>query len=297
MATSLREWMPWLARGWRTAVQVIARLREHDSMLTAAGCAFYATLSLIPAITMLMSVYGLAFNPRTVEPQLQLLKGLLPPEAATLIVHQVQALISHHPQNLGLSLGLSALFTWWSASSAITSMLSALNQAYNAIERRSFLRFQLTSLSLTLAATLCAVLAIALLVALPAIAQFFGVSARAKGLVHAASLVVMIGYVIALLAGLYKFGPSVRKVRRRRLWAGTLVATALGLIAAQLFTVYVQRIASFDATYGPLAAVAGVMLWFWLSIFATLAGAELNSVLEMRADQPPEVIGSIRSAG
>jgi membrane protein len=169
-----------------------------------------------------------------------------------------------------------------------------LNQAHNTIERRSFLRFQVTSLALTLAATLCAVLAIALLVALPAIAAFFYVPARARWAVHTASLVVMVGYVFGLLALLYKFGPSVRRVRRRRLWAGTLVATVLWLAAAQLFTVYVQRIASFDTTYGPLAAVAGVRLWFWLSIFATLAGAELNSVLEMRIDQTPEVTGSAR---
>ncbi len=261
----------------------------------AAGCAFYATLSLIPAITMLMSLYGLAFNPRTVEPQLELLRGLLPPEAATLIVRQVHALVSHHPRNLGLSLGLSTLFTWWSASSATTSMLSALNQAYNASERRSLRRFQLTSLALTLAATLCAVLALALLVALPAVAQFFGVPPREKGWVHAASLVVMIGYVFGMLAALYRFGPSVRPVRHHRIWPGTIVATVLWPVAALLFTVYVQRIASFDATYGPLAAVAGVMLWFWLSIFATLAGAELNSVLEMRAGEQAEAVtGSVR---
>jgi membrane protein len=117
-------WAPWLARAWRTAGEMIGRLREYDSILTAAGCAFYATLSLIPAITMLISLYGLAFNPRTVEPQLALLRGMLQPDAETLIVRQVQALLSHHPQNLGLSLGLSALFIWWSASSATTSIMS-----------------------------------------------------------------------------------------------------------------------------------------------------------------------------
>lgn len=297
MAISLRVpngWMPRLARWWRITAQVAGRVREHSSMLVAAGCAFYATLSLFPAITMLMSLYGLAFNPRTIMPQLDLLRGLLPPEAETLIVRQVYALVSHRAQNLSLSLGLSALFTWWSASSATASILSALNQAYNAIERRGFFRFQLVSLTLTLGATLCAILAIALLVALPAIAHFIGVPPRAKGLVHAASLAVMIAYVAGLLAALYKFGPSVRPVRHHRILQGTIVATALWLMCAQLFTVYVERIASFDVTYGPLAAVAGVMLWFWLSFFATLAGAELNSVLEMRAHETEKVSESVR---
>lgn len=291
---ALDRWAPWLARGWSAIAQVVGRLREHDSMLVAAGCAFYATLSLFPAISMLISVYGLLFNPLTVEPQLELMRGLLPKDVETLITRQVHALVSHRPQTLGLSLILGALFTWWSASSAITSMLSALNQAYNAVERRGYVKFLLISMALTLAATLCAVLALALLVALPAVAEFLLVSAHAKGLVHAASLAVVMAYVVGLLAALYKFGPSVGPVRHHRVLAGTIVATVLWLVAALLFTVYVQRIASFDATYGPLATVAGVMLWFWLSIFATLAGAELNSVLEMRAGEQAEAVtGSV----
>ena len=45
----------------------------------------------------------------------------------------------------------------------------------------------------------------------------------------------------------------------------------------------------------PLATVAGVMLWFWLSIFATLAGAELNAVLEMQqAERMKRIIESVR---
>src|SRR5262249_34871827 len=153
---------------------------------------------------------------------------------------------------------------------ATTSMLSALNQAYNAVEQRGYVRFLFTSMALTLAATLCAVLALALLVALPAVGEFFHLSGHAEGLGHGASLTLVIVYVLGLLAGLYKFGPALRP---RRILPGTVVATALWLVAALLFTIYVQRIASFDATYGPLATVAGVMLWFWLSIFATLAGA------------------------
>jgi membrane protein len=281
---------PWFRRWWQAVGRVVARLQEHESMLVAAGCAFYATLSLFPAISMLISVYGLLFNPLTVEPQLALMHAFLPTDVEALITRQVHTLVSHHTQALGLSLILSALFTWWSASSATTSMMSALNQAYNAIERRGYFKFLLISMALTLAATLCAVLVLALLVALPAVAEFFHVSKYAKGLVHAASLLVVICYAVGLLAALYKFGPSVRPVRHHRILPGTIVATVLWLVAALLFTVYVQRIASFDATYGPLATVAGVMLWFWLSIFATLAGAELNSVLEMESAKRGENI-------
>ena len=49
--------------------------------LTSAGCAFYATLALFPLITMLISIYGLVFDPVTVEPQLEAVRGLLPRDA------------------------------------------------------------------------------------------------------------------------------------------------------------------------------------------------------------------------
>ena len=60
---------------------VIGALKESSSdrvSLAAAGCAYYATLALFPAISMLISVYGLAFNVRSVEGQLQVLRDLLP---------------------------------------------------------------------------------------------------------------------------------------------------------------------------------------------------------------------------
>ena len=61
---------------------------------------------------------------------------------------------------------------------------------------------------------------------------------------------------------------------------GVLLATLLWLVSSALFTVYATHFASFGSVYGPLAAVAAVMLWFWVSAYVVLLGAELNSALE-----------------
>ncbi len=45
---------------------------------------------------------------------------------------------------------------------------------------------------------------------------------------------------------------------------------------------YVGHLASYDVTYGPLGAVAGVMIWFWLSAYVVLLGAELNAERELQ---------------
>ena len=76
--------IPW--RGWRQVIRrTYLEMISDRISLAAAGCAFYATLALFPAITMLISIYGLIFDPMTVEPQLQVLGGLLPSAAFALI--------------------------------------------------------------------------------------------------------------------------------------------------------------------------------------------------------------------
>ncbi|MBC7637241.1 MAG: YihY/virulence factor BrkB family protein, partial [Acetobacteraceae bacterium] len=45
---------------------------------------------------------------------------------------------------------------------------------------------------------------------------------------------------------------------------------------------YVGRFAGYDATYGPLAAAIGVMMWFWVTAYIVLFGAQLNSQLELQ---------------
>jgi len=45
----------------------------------------------------------------------------------------------------------------------------------------------------------------------------------------------------------------------RRITPGTLLATALWLVASGLLDVYIDHIGSFSATYGPIGAVVGIM--------------------------------------
>ena len=53
--------------GWRRVILGTLQEATTDKIsLAAAGCGFYATLSLFPAISVLISVFGLAFNVRAV---------------------------------------------------------------------------------------------------------------------------------------------------------------------------------------------------------------------------------------
>src|ERR1700741_2160343 len=84
--------------------------------LVAAGCAFYATLALFPTITMLISLYGLAYNPDTVQPQLHYLRTFMPPAAFSLISDRITSIVAQPTKGLGLSFVVSLLISFWSST-------------------------------------------------------------------------------------------------------------------------------------------------------------------------------------
>jgi membrane protein len=287
--------IPWA--GWkrvlhRTGTEIIT----DRISLVAAGCAFYATLALFPTITMIISIYGLVFDPTTVEPQLAALRDLLPPSAYHLISDRVHVLVSKPPGALTFSLLVSVGIALWSSATGTKSILGALNLAYEEREKRSFISFQLIALGMTLGGMVAAAVGIALLVLLPAALTFLGVSTGAQVLVHLASFTMLVAFVLLALSMLYRFGPSRRSPSWSWVTPGALVATMLWVLASALFSYYVGHLASYDATYGPLGAVIGVMMWFYVTAFVVLLGAELNAELELQTvrdstGEPERVIG------
>jgi membrane protein len=79
---------------------------------------------------------------------------------------------------------------------------------------------------------------------------------------------------------LYAHGPSRTPPPGARVMPGTALATLLWLLSSYILSLYVGKLANFDATYGSIGAVVGIMLWFYVSAYAALLGAELNAQLE-----------------
>lgn len=266
---------------WHALLTRTLRASTTDRMsLAAAGCAFYATLALFPAISMVISIGGMVLDPVTAEQQLVALSGLLPAPAYGLIVDRVHQLVHQSSGSLSVRLLVSLVLTFWSSASGAKSVLSAVNVAYDVTEQRPFLQFQLVGLSVTLVSFLCAVLAVAVLLLLPAAVALVGLSSYAGALAHAAGLVMLIGFFFVATALLYRYGPSRPPPPHPRIKPGATLATVLWLIASELLSLYVSKLGTFGATYGSLGAAIGVMLWFYVTAYAILLGAELNARME-----------------
>ena len=288
MAPTARRigWWGWLAAVVAATMRGVASDRVS---LAAAGCAFYATLALFPAIAILVFVYGLMFDPRTVVPQMKVLKELLPDAAFQLITQRLISLVSQPRGTLGIGLVISTSVAFWSSATGTKSIFSALNIAYGVPERRGIVRFQLTAFAMTICAILGAILAIALLVFLPVAIAFIGFASHQAALLNLGSLGVMMLFVMLALRLLYRFGPCHFDEHgndiRHRIGPGAAVATVVWLLASVALSFYISHLSSYDATYGPLGAVVGLMMWFYASAYAVLLGAELNAVLERHAER------------
>jgi membrane protein len=260
---------------------VIAAGRATSSQrvsLVAAGCAFYATLALFPTITMLISLYGLVYDPNTVQPQLHYLRSFMPPAAFSLISDRIQDVVSQPVRGLGISFLISLALSLWSSSTGTKSVLNALTLAYDEVETRGMIRFQLVSLGMTLIAVIGAALAVGVLVLIPILIAFVGLSGYAKILVALLSFAAMVAFVVVALGLLYRFGPA--GTARTFYAPGAGLATLIWLLGSWAFGLYVGRFAAYSATYGPLSTLIGLMMWFYLTAYVVLFGAEVNAALD-----------------
>ena len=287
--------MSWL--GWRAVLRrTMVEMLTDRVALVAAGCAFYGTLALFPGISMLISVYGLVFDPVTVLPQLAVLRDFLPPSAFQLISERVQMLVSKPPGSLTLSLSFSIAVTLWSSAAGAKSIMAALNLAYEERERRSFLAYQAMAFTITFCVLGGTTMGIGLLLALPPVLEFLGFTSHEQTLIRMATYGMLALAVMAALSLLYRYGPDRSAPRWSWVTPGSVLATAIWLLASSLFSYYVAKFATYDATYGPLGTVVAVMMWFYVTAYAVLLGAELNSELELQTvrdstDGPPMPLG------
>jgi membrane protein len=97
-------------------------------------------------------------------------------------------------------------------------------------------------------------------------------------LVDIAGFGAMVSFVVVSLGLLYRYGPA--GAGRIFFAPGAAVATFVWLLGSWGFGLYVGHFAAYDALYGPLATLIGLMMWFYLTAYAVLLGAELNAALD-----------------
>jgi membrane protein len=160
------------------------------------------------------------------------------------------------------------------------AIFDALNLIYDEDEKRGLIWLNVVSLFFTICAIAGAGLAIALVVVFPVLLAAFGLTSSDQPIIGYLRWPVMFVLIILGLAVLYRYGPSRRLAKWRWISVGSVFACLTWLAVSALFSWYLGNFANYNATYGALGAVVGLMMWMWLSTIVVLVGAELNSEIE-----------------
>jgi membrane protein len=276
------------SRSWKEILTgTYNSISDDRVMAVAAGVTFYGLLAIFPAIAALVSLYGLVADPLVIRGHLEQLSSLLPGGAIEVVGDQIQRVSEAGTGTLGISSLVSLAIAIWGANAGVKAMFDALNVAYGAKEERSFIKLNLVSLAFTVGAIVFAIIALSTIVVLPIVLKYVGLDATFEALLRYGRW-PLIWLVVALaLAFLYRFGPT-DSLDPKWHWItwGSAMASLLWIAASALFSWYASNFGSYNATYGSLGAVIGLMTWMWISATVIIMGAELNSEIEKAADEP-----------
>jgi membrane protein len=283
------------ARGWG----VLLRRATHHFLhlrlpVVSAGIAFFAVLSIAPMLICAMSLYAAVNSPAQASEQLSAMSEVLPADLQPVVDSQVRSITTASAGVLSVHGLVGLLLALTTATTAMMSLIEALNLVYREVETRGFVRRLLLAVSFVAAG----VVLVGAVITVGAVASrtLDDLPTVLRPVAPVLAWVILAVLVSAVFAVLYRFGPDRKQARWRwTTWGATgatavWVATTLGLFA------YVEELGTYSTTYGSLAGAAIGMFWVWLSVLLVLAGAAVNGESEHQTTRD-STVGPDRPAG
>ncbi len=220
----------------------------------------------------------------------------LPADATSVLRGQLQTVIESRNGGI-LSAGIVG--TVLAASAGMNSLIKAMNRVHDVAENRPFVKKYAAIFGLTVLAGAFIVLAFAVMFAGQVFGQQIADKLGGQGayteLIRFGRWPVAVVLLVVAVAFLYWAAPAIR-MPFRLITPGALLFTAVWLLATYLFSLYVAHFSSYNKTYGALAGVVVLMIWFYLTAFILLLGAEVNAVIDQQM-QPEHARRSGLEAG
>ena len=252
--------------------------RKH-TMQMAAGLSYYFVMSLFPLLIVFAAAVAYLPVPNLFDQALGFASRFMPHESMGLVKAVLRQVITPHR---GKFMSFGIVGTIWAASGGFSSMMEALNVAYDVPESRPFWKTRPLAIGLTFLIGVMLVIALALMLVGP---DFGGWLAAKVGLGSVFIAVwpylrwsIAIAFAILAIELIYFFAPNVRQ-RFRRTLPGAALAVAGWLLLSWALGIYFQHFTNLNKTYGTLAAAIALMVWLYWTAFAILLGGEINADL------------------
>ncbi len=273
----------------RTTIEVVHKADRDRLLGLAAETAFFAVLTLFPALLVVAAVLGQLStiiggeNARRVEQGvLDFLDELLT-DTASPAIDTVRDLF----EGSGNALTIASLLALLSLSTAFSTLINTVNICYDVPETRGWWRRRWMGLLLGVGTVLTGALAVTLLVVGPLFGRGEDVVARIGLDAEYSVLWSFARWPLAFLS-LVLWATTMQHLTpaRRERWRydlpGGLLTAVLWLAASWGLNFYLETAVSASPVFGALGGGLILMAWFYLLCVAMLAGAELNAILLAR---------------
>lgn len=263
----------------RVMMRTVTEFVDDEMSTYASALAYQMLFSLFPFILFLIALIGFLHLPDFFS-WLRLQSELvLPPQA----LEQVNPVIDQLQQSKGGLLSVGIVIALWTASAGVRLMMSAMNAAYDVVERRPvWKRFPL-SIFYTVGIAGMLLIAAALMVLGPQVMGWIASQVGLEDFIVTVWTIVRWPVIVVLLmmavALIYYVMPDVKQ-EFRFITPGAVLSVVVWIIASLGFGLYVKTFANYNAMYGSIGAIIVLLLYFYISAAVLLLGAEMNAVIE-----------------
>lgn len=268
-------------KGWWDVVwRVKDQIAADNVSIIAGGLALFGLLAVFPSLAAAVAIYGLIGSPEAIAAQAQAYNELLPQGTLEIIQGQLNDLARQQSNTLGAGIFLGFLLAIWSARRGMVALMTAMNVAYNEQERRGFFHRLALSLLFTLCGVVGFVLVVLLGLAVPVLIGLLPLGGAGEWVLLSTRWALLWAIAALALSALYRFAPNRSRARWHWVSWGSGIAATLWLIGSICFALYVRNFDTFGRTYGAIGGVVVMLMWFYVSAFVIILGAEINSELE-----------------
>jgi len=263
---------------------------ENDFSGMAAEMSYMLVIGIFPFMLFLMSLFNLIGKNYYMNPLFIFLEKVMPADSLGLI-HTVLN------QVLGFASGKSVaifglLITLFMSTNALAVVIKGLNRAYKVEETRAFLYTRLLSFFMVIVNTLVLFLSINIIIFGRVIIRFLlaftAMSADTGSLLLAVRWPVAFLSLFVMAFLQYYIFPDVswsEELKCKSAIPGTLFFCVIWLLASGGFSVYVNKLHTYNLVYGSIAAFAMLMIWFYFTSMLVLIGGEINSQVHDKLEQ------------
>ncbi len=264
---------------WELAGRVARSIQKDNCDGFAAQIAFFFIFALFPFLLFLTTLLAYLPVPDMLRLLLKILGRFAPGDVLALVEDNLRSLVI--VQKGGL-LSISVFLSLWTASKAVTAVITALNKAFDTEEQRPYWKVRGTAILLVVCFSFFVILSLLLLIFGRRIGEWI---ASLAGLGNAFTIgwtilrwPVILSMMVTALSALYRFAPAL-KLSWREIVPGAVTATGIWVAVSLAFSYYVNNFGSYDKTYGTIGAAIALLVWMYASGFVILLGGEINACM------------------